>query len=142
MKKALKFLLYFLISIAAVVLILFTWFYLSRAVSIWSAQSKMGPPADTLYIDCQPFRDLNKNGSLDLYEDDRVSVDERVEDLLSQMTVEEKAGLFYHSFITPGENGELAGPLDLMNLIPVESALFNKKMHFFNLFEKVHFFIE
>ncbi len=135
MKKALKYLLYFLISIAALVLILFTWFYLSRAVPVWSAQSKMGPPADTLFVDDQPFRDLNKNGIIDPYEDHRVSAHARVEDLLSQMTLEEKAGLFYHSFITPGENGELAGPLNLMNLLPVESALFNKKMHFFNLFE-------
>jgi beta-glucosidase len=135
MKKALKYLLFFLIFIAVVLLALFTWFYLSRAVPIWSAQSKMGPPADTLFVGDQPFRDLNKNGSLDPYEDHRVSVDARVEDLLSQMTVEEKAGLFYHSFITPGENGALAGPLNLMNLLPVEDALFNKKMHFFNLFE-------
>ena len=135
MKKALSISSTFLIFIAAVILILFTWFYLSRAVPIWSAQSKMGPPADTLYTDGQPFRDLNKNGLLDTYEDHRIPVEVRVEDLLSQMTAEEKAGLFYHSFITPGENGELAGPLNLMNLIPVESALFNKKMHFFNLFE-------
>ena len=135
MKKAIRYLLYFLISIVALLLALFTWFYLSRAVPVWSAQSKIGPPADSLFVDDQPFRDLNKNGSLDPYEDDRVSVNERVEDLLSQMTVEEKAGLFYHSFIFPGENGELSGPLDLMNLLPVESALFNKKMHFFNLYE-------
>ena len=102
---------------------------------IWSAQSKIVPPADTLFVDELAFRDLNKNGTLDPYEDHRVSADERVEDLLSQMTVEEKAGLFYHSFIFPGEFGEFAGPLSLMNLLPVESALFNKHMHFFNLYE-------
>jgi len=38
------------------------------------------------------FRDLNKNGKMDLYEDKSQSVDARVEDLLKQMTVEEKAG--------------------------------------------------
>ena len=36
------------------------------------------------------FRDLNRNGELDIYEDDRNSLEERVNDLLSQMTVEEK----------------------------------------------------
>jgi beta-glucosidase len=135
MNKTSKYFLYFILFIILILLALFTWFYLSRAVPIWSANSKIGPPADTLFVDDQPFRDLNKNGTLDPYEDHRISVDGRVEDLLSQMTVEEKAGLFYHSFITPGENGALAGPLNLMNLLPVEDALFNKKMHFFNLFE-------
>lgn len=38
------------------------------------------------------FKDLNKNGVLDKYEDWRLSADERSKDLLSKMTVEEKAG--------------------------------------------------
>jgi hypothetical protein len=37
------------------------------------------------------FRDLNKNGELDVYEDPRRPVEERVEDLLGRMTLEEKA---------------------------------------------------
>ena len=41
------------------------------------------------------FRDLNKNGKLDPYEDPRQSIDIRVEDLLQQMTLEEKAGLLF-----------------------------------------------
>ncbi len=41
------------------------------------------------------FRDLNKNGKLDVYEDPRQPVEARVEDLLSQMTLEEKAGLMF-----------------------------------------------
>jgi len=36
------------------------------------------------------YRDLNKNGRLDVYENPRATVDARVEDLLSQMTLEEK----------------------------------------------------
>lgn len=39
------------------------------------------------------FKDLNKNGKLDKYEDWRLSADERSKDLLSLMSVEEKAGL-------------------------------------------------
>ena len=38
------------------------------------------------------FKDLNKNGQLDKYEDWRLSPDERSKDLLSKMSVEEKAG--------------------------------------------------
>ena len=39
------------------------------------------------------FRDLNKNGRLDPYEDPRRPIAERVEDLLAQMTLEEKVSL-------------------------------------------------
>ena len=42
------------------------------------------------------YRDLNKNGKLDIYEDSRQPVESRVEDLLSQMTLEEKAGQMFH----------------------------------------------
>ena len=38
------------------------------------------------------FKDLNKNGKLDRYEDWRLTPDERSKDLLSKMSVEEKAG--------------------------------------------------
>ena len=44
-------------------------------------------------VDCGAVKaanDLNKNGKLDPYEDSACSVDERVENLLSQMTMEEK----------------------------------------------------
>jgi beta-glucosidase len=41
------------------------------------------------------FRDLNKNGKLDIYEDPRQPVAARVEDLLGQMTLEEKAGMLF-----------------------------------------------
>ena len=48
------------------------------------------------------FRDLNKNGRLDPYEDPRRSVAERVEDLLCQMTLAEKAGLMFYAI--PGSD--------------------------------------
>ena len=134
MKTAFRLFIYFLIFVAALILFLFAWFYLSRAVPIWKAQSRMGPPADTIYVDGMAFRDLNKNGILDPYEDLRLPVEIRVEDLLNQMTLEEKAGLMYHTFIFPGKDGRIAGALNPMNLLPVESALFNKHMHFFNLY--------
>jgi beta-glucosidase len=38
------------------------------------------------------FKDLNKNGKLDKYEDWRLTPEERSQDLLSKMSVEEKAG--------------------------------------------------
>lgn len=42
------------------------------------------------------FKDLNGNGKLDVYEDWRADIDARVKDLYDQMTLEERAGLFYH----------------------------------------------
>ena len=42
-----------------------------------------------------PFRDLNKNGKLDIFEDPRQPIEARVEDLLGQMTLEEKAGMLF-----------------------------------------------
>src|SRR5215207_10220834 len=58
------------------------------------------------------FRDLNKNGELDIYEDSRRPIDERVEDLLSQMTLEEKAGLMFHMIAGVNPDGSLNPPRD------------------------------
>jgi beta-glucosidase len=43
------------------------------------------------------YRDLNKNGRLDPYEDPGRPIEERIEDLLGQMTLAEKAGLMFQS---------------------------------------------
>ena len=51
------------------------------------------------------FKDLNKNGKLDVYEDWRKPVDARADDLVSQMTLEEKAGLMVSPTLTMGADG-------------------------------------
>lgn len=43
------------------------------------------------------FKDLNKNGKLDKYEDWRLSADERAKDLASKLSVEQIAGLMLYS---------------------------------------------
>lgn len=53
------------------------------------------------------FRDLNKNGRLDAYEDARVPLAARVENLLQQMTLEEKAGTLFISMAGMGREGKL-----------------------------------
>ena len=50
-----------------------------------------------LTVDGLAFKDLNKNGSLDKYEDWRLPVDERAKDLASKMSVEQIAGLMLYS---------------------------------------------
>ena len=47
---------------------------------------------EIIEVDGLKFKDLNKNGKLDDYENWRLSDDERIVDLLSQMTPEEKIG--------------------------------------------------
>jgi beta-glucosidase len=44
-----------------------------------------------------PFKDLNKNAIVDIYEDWRVDVNERAKDLASKMSVEQIAGLMLYS---------------------------------------------
>ena len=51
------------------------------------------------------FKDLNKNGKLDIYEAWRKPMDERIADLVSQMTLEEKVGLMFHPNIAVNESG-------------------------------------
>ena len=48
-----------------------------------------------LEVDGLKFKDLNKNGALDVYEDWREETDTRVADLISQMTPEEEVGLLF-----------------------------------------------
>ncbi|MCB9275496.1 MAG: glycoside hydrolase family 3 C-terminal domain-containing protein [Lewinellaceae bacterium] len=60
-----------------------------------------------LEIDGWVFRDLNHNGKLDIYEDIRQPIDARVEDLLAQMTLEEKAGLMFIDGTAANEDATL-----------------------------------
>jgi beta-glucosidase len=53
------------------------------------------------------YRDLNKNGTLDVYEDQTQPVDQRIEDLLRQMTLEEKAGTLFINGVRINEDGSL-----------------------------------
>lgn len=70
---------------------------------------------EILQVDGASFKDLNKNGELDPYEDWRLSADERAEDLASQMSVEQIAGLMLysaHQSIPAGEGGFRGGTYD------------------------------
>lgn len=50
-----------------------------------------------LHIDGFKFKDLNKDGKLDPYEDWRLPVEERAKDLASKMSIEQIAGLMLYS---------------------------------------------
>jgi len=53
------------------------------------------------------FKDLNKNKQLDAYEDWRLPVEQRIENLLIQMTLEEKVGMLLINTLNAGEQGKM-----------------------------------
>jgi beta-glucosidase len=68
-----------------------------------------------LTINGKKFKDLNKNGKLDKYEDWRLSADERAKDLASKMSVEQIAGLMLysrHQSLPAGVSGYNLGTYD------------------------------
>src|SRR6185295_4483381 len=79
------------------------------------------------------FRDLNKNGKLDPYEDPRRPIDERVEDLLAQMTLEEKAGLMFHTIAGVNKDGSLDPPTDGFAREPIAQFVTERCMSHFNV---------
>lgn len=72
------------------------------------AQPELGArKVDILSEGKYQFKDLNKNGQLDAYEDWRLPMEQRIADLVSQMTLEEKVGLMFHPNIAVTESGEV-----------------------------------
>ena len=55
-----------------------------------------------LTVDGFAFKDLNRNGRLDKYEDWRLSSLERAKDLASQLSLDEIAGLMLYAANLPG----------------------------------------
>ncbi len=71
------------------------------------AQPVIGARAvQVLQTDGLLFKDLNKNGQLDPYEDWRLPLETRVNDLVGRMTLEEKAGLMVGPSLMPGPDGQ------------------------------------
>lgn len=82
------------------------------------------------------FRDLNKNGKLDVYEDSRQPIEARVEDLLGQMTLAEKAGLMFINGAIVNADGSLEEKPDTMGSGRVAKIqLIEQKMAHFNLWQ-------
>lgn len=82
------------------------------------------------------FRDLNKNGKLDIYEDPRQAIETRVDDLLGQMTLDEKAGLLFINGTVVSEDGSIEAKPGAPGFGRVAVSLIaQKQMNHFNLWQ-------
>ena len=82
------------------------------------------------------FRDLNKNGRLDVYEDTRQPIEARVEDLLGQMTLEEKAGTLFINGSVINEDSSIEEKTGAPGFGGVAATqITDQKMNHFNLWQ-------
>ena len=143
MKKAFKIIGIILGSLIGIIIVIFLVFSAGKGKAAKELYAQLGEEAPELTMDGYTFRDLNKNGSLDKYEDSRAELESRVEDLLTQMTLEEKAGTMFVSMIGMTANGDpydkpkmSKDPMDMLLAIavpPASEMLVAKKMNSFNI---------
>jgi len=84
------------------------------------------------------YRDLNKNGKMDVYEDKTQPVEKRVADILQQMTIEEKAGMMFINGARVNEDGSIEDKpaKGMFAFAPNGLKLMDeKKMNHFNLWQ-------
>ncbi|MCD4753969.1 MAG: hypothetical protein K8R40_12940, partial [Anaerolineaceae bacterium] len=114
------------------------WMYLS-SYNRFSRESRKhlaleGEEASILDSDGMQIRDLNKNGKVDIYEDPRQPIEARVENLLGQMTLEEKVGMMFQPMITFAEEGELVERhSSFMTPEPTSKQVLGRQLRHFNL---------
>ena len=119
--------------------------YIRMSTKAENNYARLGTEAPVLSFEGFQFRDLNKNGLLDVYEDARASIDDRVNDLVSKMTLEEKAGTMYITMIGMTPDGEpidkpffTSNAIDIMMALMMPSSsemLVNRKINSFNILQ-------
>ena len=143
MKKVLKVIGIIFGSIIGIILIAFLVFSAGKGKAAKELYAQLGEEAPELTKDGYTFRDLNKNGTLDIYEDGRAELEARVEDLLGQMRLAEKAGTMFVSMIGMTSEGDpydkprlSRNPFDLMIAFaspPASEMLIQKRLNSFNI---------
>ena len=126
-----------LLILACVAILGFYGWYAMRA---WSARSSLGPEAPIGIASGIEYRDLNKNGVMDPYENPTAPFEQRVQDVLSRMTLEEKAGMMFINMIAMQPDGTLQerptprNPFTFM--IPTNSEMIVRRhMNHFNVMQ-------
>lgn len=143
MRKLLKILKYLLLSIVVILFIGYLIVYFSKRSDSKKNFELLGVEAPTLSQNGVTFRDLNKNGKLDIYEDSSANTEDRVMNLINQMNLEEKAGTLFINMIGSTSKGEpmetpilSTDPLVLVFSIVLPSnseMIAKKKMNSFNI---------
>ncbi|GAA1485742.1 glycoside hydrolase family 3 protein [Brachybacterium fresconis] len=83
--------------------------------------------------DGTPYRDLNRNGVMDPFEDPRRMPAERAEDLLGRLSLAEKVGLMFHTVIETGPDGTLLDEPGAISKSGTEEVVLGKAMNHFNV---------
>ena len=85
------------------------------------------------------YRDLNKNGTMDPYENPKLPIEKRVDNLISLMTIEEKAGMMFIDGALIHKDGSIEkkeGATGFAAMLPTSRELIEeKKMNHFNYWE-------
>jgi beta-glucosidase len=136
-KKILKILAYSIGGLLTAIILMSAVVYLRSTQESSANMALLGKEAPVRTVGDVTFRDLNKNGQLDVYEDSRAGIDSRIEDLLSQMNLEEKAGLMFITMAAMNKNGSLSNAASILNpmslMLESNSTLVaKKKMNHFN----------
>ena len=123
------------LTILTALLLIFVINHIYQPISRINLYFSQFESVETIYKNDYLFRDLNKNQQLDIYEDARISSALRVNDLLSQMTIEEKVGLMFHPPFTvnPGIGMRIYEILIRGNQF-TESHIIKKHINHFNLY--------
>jgi beta-glucosidase len=79
------------------------------------------------------YRDLNGNGRMDPYEDPRLDVAARVEDLLARLSLEEKAGLMFQTVIEAGADGSVLEHPGAISKSATSEVVLKKHLTHFNV---------
>ncbi|MFC6420966.1 glycoside hydrolase family 3 protein [Ornithinimicrobium tianjinense] len=79
------------------------------------------------------FRDLNRNGRLDPFEDPRLTPEERADDLLGRLSLPEKIGLLFHTVIEQGPGGTLLDGPGAISKTGTREVVLGKHLTHFNV---------
>lgn len=126
---------YLLLLIVLMAAGIYFWNNIRPNINTRNNLSLLGKEAPTLTQDGITFRDLNKNGKLDPYEDPRRPIEERIEDLLKQMTLEEKAGMLFQTMIGMNKDGTLLEKTGMFPVPQTSDAIAKRLMNHFNILE-------
>lgn len=115
MKRFFRYFGFFILFLIVVVVLFFSYYYVKTSRQSMKDMSLLGKEAPLLNDHGFRYRDLNKNGKLDIYEDSRAGIDSRVEDLVKQMNLEEKAGTLFINMAAMNSTGKLSNVMSPTN---------------------------